>query len=300
MKKFAWMAAAVMSVVMLAACDDGNDGPGGGSSGTYPRRIDVEVVSYSPAPGQFVNVIPEYTSGATYATMCRRAQEALNGGSLVTLGAFGGSITLRLSEPIYNTPGYPDFQVLGNAFAGNAEPGIVSVSRDGYTWYNLAGEHYSEGSDLIVMYVRPADDATNEHYIRYRLFPGGDGEEIGEGWFARQPQYHSQPYYPQWKEPQEGGNIDGYVLEGRRLPDNATWDEARRMYVLEAYEGYADCYPNDDARSYLNIDNAVDANGDRVDLGYIKYVRVTTAVLQDNGAIGECSTEVAGIVKLHD
>ena len=55
--------------------------------------------------------------------------------------------------------------------------------------------------------------------------------------------------------------------------------------------------------SMVKLDDAecikVDADGNYVRLDRIHFVRITTGVLQVNGPLGECSTEVAGIEKLN-
>jgi len=83
--------------------------------------------------------------------MCLKAQKSLNSGKDVSLGAWGGSITIKLSEAIENINGY-DFRVRGNAYTsgvdkdglsyGSCEPGIVEVMCDDNdnglpddTWY---------------------------------------------------------------------------------------------------------------------------------------------------------------------
>ena len=51
------------------------------------------VLEYNPAPGQFINTMPEYEEGDTYQTMLRKAEDAIAGTSrsLISLGGWGGS-----------------------------------------------------------------------------------------------------------------------------------------------------------------------------------------------------------------
>ncbi len=93
----------------------------------------IEVVDFSPAPGQFVTNPsynnPQTTLGETDGQIC-------------TLGGFGGSITLAFNHEVLDDPLNPDgydFIVYGNAFAGWSEPGIVEISQDGLTWYLIPG-----------------------------------------------------------------------------------------------------------------------------------------------------------------
>lgn len=70
--------------------------------------------------------------------------------------------------------------------------------------------------------------------------------------------------------------------------------------MLYAYRyGYVDNFPNLDARSAIDIDWAVDKNGNKVHLPGIDFVKVYNGVDKENGWLGEASTEVAGGQDLH-
>ena len=56
---------------------------------------------------------------------------------------------------------------------------------------------------------------------------------------------------------------------------------------------------NSDDEASIDIAWAVDKHGKSVHLPGVDFVRIQTGVLQDNGWIGECSTEVAGVLDLH-
>ena len=106
---------------------------------------------------------------------------------------------------------------------------------------------------------------------------------------------HDQPYYPQWTDAEQ------LTFTGTKLADNGI-DESGNgtYYVLYCYAwGYADNHPNKEDRSKMNIDWAVDAEGHRVHLPGIHFVKVYTALNQDCGWLGETSTEVMGAVDLH-
>ena len=72
---------------------------------------------------------------------------------MVSLGAFGGSITLYFAQGIQNDPANPygvDFTIYGNPTPTWSEPGIIQVMKDenhngipDETWYEIAGsEHF--------------------------------------------------------------------------------------------------------------------------------------------------------------
>lgn len=263
--------------------------------------IAVEVLDYSPAPGQFVNIIPAWHTGDRADDMCRRATEMLNRGNIISLGAWGGSVTLRLKSPVVNGDG-GDFAVIGNAYRsgllpdgrafGSSEPGIVEVMRDDNgnrlpddTWYELRGEaHDSSVADFSVTYHAPALDATNDRYIRWEASDGS------EGWINRVEAYHQQPFMPAWS-----ADTQTMTFHGRRLADNGMYIDGASMYGQLLLRGYADSMPDNDPAAVLDIDDAIDNAGRAVKLTEIHFVRITTGVLQCNGPLGECSTEVGGL-----
>ncbi|HIZ26013.1 MAG TPA: cell surface protein [Candidatus Barnesiella merdipullorum] len=279
----------------------------------------TRVLEYRPAPGQFVNELPQYNEGDTEETMRQKAEDCLayNGGTLVTLGGYGGYIVVGFDHTIVNHPGEYDFKILGNAFysssaqgasGGSSEPGIVMVSVDvngngiaDDAWYELAGSEYGKESTLKnyqITYYRPDEGKTPEPgtdpsvtdatYVRWTDNQGSTG-------YISKLTYHKQAYYPQWLA------SETLSFEGTRLADNAV-DESGNgsYYVLYAYDwGYADNHPNDSEKSNFKIDWAVDAQGNPVTLPGIDFVKIYTGVNQFNGWLGECSTEVAGVTDLH-
>lgn len=279
----------------------------------------TRVYEYRPAPGQFVNELPEYSEGDTEESMRQKAEDCLayNAGTLVTLGGYGGYIVVGFDHTIVNRPGEYDFKVLGNAFystgaaggsGGSSEPGIVMVSADvngngipDDAWYELAGSEYQKPSTIKnyeITYYRPDEaktpvpgtdtSVTDSTYVRWTDNQGVTG-------YVSKVAFHKQSYYPQWL------SDETLTFEGTRLPDNAI-DESGdgSYYVLYAYDwGYADNHPNDSEKSNFNIDWAVDAEGNPVHLQGIDFIKIYTGVNQFNGWLGECSTEVAGVTDLH-
>ncbi|MDE6486690.1 MAG: PKD domain-containing protein [Muribaculaceae bacterium] len=292
-----------IALASLSACNSVEliDIPPTDPTGPTAELIDVEVLDYSPAPGQFVNQLPTWTPGDDADAMRRKAQEALNAGKDITLGAFGGSVTLKLSQPIENRAAY-DFRIRGNALLtgvgengreyGSSEPGIVEVMCDENgnglpddTWYELKGINFSESSPCtITYYYNDAPDETNAEYIKWSTADGSTG------WLPYLKSFHSQPYWPQWMT-----DYKELSTTARRLPDNGIYNPATARYDLYCYQGYADAYPDSSEKSALDISFAIDADGRFVRLDRIHFLRITTGVLQVNGPLGECSTEVAGV-----
>lgn len=138
-----------------------------------------KVYEYCPAPGQFVNEMPKYEKGDTYADILKKAEESISGTNdvMISLGGYGGYVVFGFDHTVMNVPGENDFRIWGNAFyellqpdkkGGSAEPGIVCVSYDANCngipddpWYELAGSEYHKPTtahNYTITYRRPAPD----------------------------------------------------------------------------------------------------------------------------------------------
>ena len=99
-----------------------------------------QVYDFMPAPGQFVNEIPEWEEGDTEATMLAKVGEQIIGGTsngMISLGGYGGYVVFGFDHPVVNVLGERDFMVYGNSVYDSVdknyvsgEPGIVMVSVD--------------------------------------------------------------------------------------------------------------------------------------------------------------------------
>jgi uncharacterized protein YjdB len=284
------------------------------------------VYEFRPAPGQFVNELPEYAPGDTQADMIRKVEAYIAGEhhneGMVSLGGYGGYLVFGFDHEVENKPGQYDFKILANAFyadanpnqgasreGGSCEPGIVMVARDANAngipddpWYELAGSEYRSPQTVHnyrITYYRPDENKpraphptdpnlNDTTYIRWTT----NGQ--GEGYLYRNI-YHNQSYYPQWI------TDETLTFEGARLADNYIDESGQgNYYVQYAYHwGYADNQPNANARAGFNIEWAVDAEGMPVNLPGIHFVKVYTGVNQYCGWLGETSTEITGAEDLH-
>lgn len=285
-----------------------------------------KVYEYRPAPGQFVNQLPEYEEGDDANDMRLKAEDCIANHEqvIISLGGWGGYVVFGFDHMIPNFKGDYDFKILGNSFysasnpnsdaprGGSAEPGVVMVSYDANgngrpddPWYELAGSEHSnpatKGNYSITYHRTPAGHSptpdrdypylTDTTYIRWTDNQGDHG-------YMAQNSYNTQPYYPQWID------SDSLTFSGTRLRDNGV-DESglRQYYVLYCFDwGYADNQPNrveDEHASEFKIDWAVDASGNHVELPGINFVKVYTGVHQQNGWLGEASTEIMDAWDLH-
>lgn len=277
-----------------------------------------KVYEYCPAPGQFINVMPECRAGETYADVLKRVEESISGKNdvMVSLGSFGGYITFGFDHTIINTPGEMDFRILGNCFyestgndrkGGSAEPGIVMVSLDRNCnglpdddWYELAGSEYSNpltNHSYTITYHRPEPDRVvvsqgNLTDVNYIAWQDSEGVEA----FMPKNAFHNQEYFPLWVD------ADELTFSGARLPDNGVDVSGVGSYfILYCYDwGYADNHPNEQADlNCFDISWAVDKDGLPVILEGVDFVRVYTGVNQYCGWTGETSTEICRAEDLH-
>lgn len=251
-----------------------------------------KVFEYTPAPGQFIGepTITEYPIRTPEAA-CAWAKERLDNKKFVSLGGFGGYIVVGFDHSIVALDGY-DFAVYGNAVSGGSEPGIVWVMQDANgngapddVWYELRGSE-SFAQDVIrpysVTYYRPDGPGQD---VRWRDSEGAEGtiDYLGA--------YHKQDsYYPGWIA------ADQYTLTGTRLKAH-NFDQSGNgtMWINPDYAwGYADNFGS----TYFCIRDAADPSGNPVELKYIDFIKVQTALNTKSGWIGENSTEVLGFEDL--
>ena len=282
----------------------------------------TKVLEYRPAPGQFVNTMPQYKEGDTQATMNEKALNAIgnNTKGMITLGGYGGYVTVGFDHTIRNAKDANDFLVLGNAFENSSEPGIIKVAYDvnqngqpdeeewfeiagsahhapkQETWYEpakQAGNSVETYRDYSITYKKPAKEPTTneekENYIFWEDNKGHKGYKVMN-------QFHPQPYYPQWIEEEQ------LVFTGTCLPQNGInqGTEQAPYFVLPSFKyGYADNYPNDAEKAAIDIDWAVDKDGNPANLPGVDFIKIYTGVNQENGWLGENSTEVCGVTDLN-
>ena len=252
-----------------------------------------EIVEYRPAPGQFINTSlgdPEAARGLVGAK-----------GEL-SLGGYGGYVIFKFDHTVINKQGY-DFVIHGNAFSTSSEAGIVmvaaDVNRNGIAdpdeWYELRGSEHGKQetvSNYSVTYTKPVQTLTAMD-IAWEDSDGVTG-------LIEANEYYDQCYYPLFP-----ADNQTFTFSGTRLPDNGT--ENNGMYVLKAFGwGYADNYDseypnavNDDNdtknSNKFDIDNAITGGAK---LEGIDFIKVYTAINQQNGWIGETSAEICGAISL--
>jgi hypothetical protein len=307
-------------------------------SSQAPSPYITKVFDYLPAPGQFVNELPKYNAGDTYETMIGKVSKELVGedANMITLGGWGGYVVVGFDHTIVNVPGRRDFRIHGNAFGANAnprpnasfggscEPGIVMVAYDknkngkpdeeewyeikgsgsfsaeGEPWYSAA---VSKNNDVRTFrtyemtYHRPTTETpvgTPQSSVSIANYIRWTDNQAQEGYKIKNT-FHAQSYYPAWVKE------DKITYKGIRLARNGIEESGQgSYYVLYAFKyGYVDNYPNPHDNSGIDIDWAIDKNGNKVNLPGIDFVKVYNGIDQENGWLGEASTEIGRGEDLH-
>lgn len=269
---------------------------------TAPAIVIDRILTYRPAPGQFVNELPRYEPGDTEATMREKVLQAVRHGEqrAITLGGYGGYVEFALNRPAPNHPHRPDFVLYGNAFPNNSEAGTIAVAYDvngngaaePEEWFEIAGSaHAASQAHYAVTYFRPADapsaslssseEIVDSTYLRWV----DNGGKQGYLWKNK---YHRQSYFPLW--------LTDTVLTfaARRLPSNARLNAAGYYELAPFAYGYADNHANTSEASHIDIAWAVDSHGKSVHLPAVHFIRIITGLHQQLGRLGETSTEFAG------
>lgn len=277
------------------------DPNGNGPTQTFGGAHCNRVYDYTPAPGQFIG--DRTTCGfegaeQTKADAIAYAESRLAEGKLLSLGGFGGYIVVGFDHSIVATEVGYEIAIKGNAFEKSSEPGIVWVMRDengdgepNDTWYELGGSEADSPTTIYnyaVTYYRPTEAGQP---VAWTDNLGGSGQ------IDYLAAFHNQDsYYPQWIE------ADSYTLTGTRLEArnyDSTGDGAN--WIQPAYDwGYADNFSSLDRLlgnqiNFFSISNARSAEGQRVELEWIDFVKVQTACNAKSGRVGEMSTEIVSI-----
>ena len=234
---------------------------------------------YMPAPGQFVNSIaaatPEAALGALKA-WCGRE------GGYFHIGAFGGYYIVGFDHSVENKAGVPDLAIGGNPFAGWCESGIVWVMQDENgnglpddTWYELKGSETGKPETkqrYALTYYRPSADNLPPIWMD-NMGRTGSVNRVG-GY----PRFVTEDYY---------------TLVGTCL--NSTFGTIGGLESSRCYDwGYVDSINNSAERPASGqfwIEDAVQVDGSPVNLKFIDFVKVHTAVNAQGAAVGEVSTE---------
>lgn len=277
-----------------------------------PIRYPDTLLAYMPAPNQFANEIP-----CLYTT----AEGIIGKKGLVSLGGWGGYIIVGFDKAIVNKTDTGldtdsiygvDFTVIGNAYSGSSEPGIVYVMQDvngngkaDDVWYELKGDLYDNDSTIHNYSLTYYN--INDTLVTWKDNQGNSDTLLQNG-------YHTQSFYPN----NDAYPQDSIIFKGSLLPSNMKKSGENTWAMHSCGFGYADNFaikhgvdlnmPDNPATPEVEgcggdpfmIEWAVDEDGKSVQLDSIHFVKIQSAVFDSNLQTGDVSCEVAAIVVTKD
>lgn len=272
----------------------------------------TSIFDFDPAPGMFANDL--YKTGFTKEDMLRTALGRINEtnvGYQLDLGGFGGSIIVGFDHTVVNVPGESDFKIYGGDLTDKSNPpapGLIFVAYDKNgngkpdedEWYEIIGSQHAKAN------------TTKNFKITYHKKAAGTPVVVSgpNDMFADQehifcenntPETYYLPrskgkkeYYPLWATQTavsyEGTKLNVDFVTAR--PGQATlWNFTPPQW------GYANAVnPN------IDIDWAVDKNGNKANLPGINFIKVVNCVSEPMGLCHQQSsmaTKFAGAGDLH-
>ncbi|MFV0554400.1 MAG: PKD-like domain-containing protein [Mangrovibacterium sp.] len=248
------------------------------------------VFEFLPGPGQYVN---EGYTCATQEQANAYALGRLKAGAYISLGAFGGYLTVGFDHSIENTSG-ADLAIKGNAFTNSSEPAVVWVMQDengnglpDETWYELKGSETGKSTtkqNFFISYLKPTGSRQNVTWI--------DAE--GKTGTVDINAFHSQDsFFPNWI------TSASYTLYGTCLPSQVEDQSGNGTYYVnpDFDWGYADNVGSDyiSTETQLELDNAIYPDGTSKALTHVDFVKIQVAINSKAGWLGELSTEVLAV-----
>lgn len=273
---------AFIGIAALASCSKESD-PTPEPEPVAGISFATKLIEYLPAPGQFIN---------TDLGNMKAANTVIGQKGLVSLGAWGGTIVLGFDHTVINQSAKEDIVIYGNPLPTFSEPGIVWVMQDTNgngladdTWYEVVGSEFNKigyKRNYSVTYTKPANDAD----------PVAWKDSDGKTGVVETNQFHKQAYFPDMKD-KDGRTITEYTIKGSILPSSNIDMSIPTMITSKAFAwGYADNIMGGDK---IDIANAVDQAGNKVDLKGINFIKIQTGIQANMGWLGELSTEIAGV-----
>lgn len=279
------------------------------SLNAFAQRYPVAVTEYRPAPGQHINA--DYWGSPSAAA-------SLTGNSgHISLGAFGGSVTVQFSPAIQNNPMNEygvDFVILGNPQTDWCEGGAVQVMYDANAnglpddkWYQLASSQHFFSS------ARQSAYTYNNSFSA--VFPVTWQNTEGQSGAVNNVTGKTNEFYPQ-QDSFPSIPADGAVYTGWEYQPKVRIATGSVKSLNPAF-GIADNHPIDRYAPLNSPDNpytpalegcggdsfdiswAVDEEGKYVLLDSVHFVRIYNAYQAMGGWLGELSPEITSIYALN-
>lgn len=245
-----------------------------------------KVIAYNPAPGQFVSDPLYNDPNDALGPPDGAGKISGNNTSVVTLGGYGGSITLGFEFTVFDHPGNPfglDAIVFGNAFylQGDterrwAEAALIEISYDANgngladdDWYTIPGSSLSAPISLPL----PSD-------FDGPVLVNNSGSSSVESY------YGYADVTPTLLLGDTNG--DGTIDDPSMLPEE--------FYTNPDDPMTTDITPGSGGGDAFDIAWAIDpVTGAPANLVGFDFIRITTAVDSVNGSFGEVSAEIDAV-----
>ena len=275
----------------------------------------TSIFDFAPAPGMFANEF--YTVGNSKTQVMQIALSKINETSTakpIDLGGFGGSIVIGFDHTIINIAGQKDFRVFGGDISnptvpkGNPPaPGLIYVAYDKNKngkpdedeWYEIIGSQHTKGNTIKnfkITYYKPVDGKPLVSVSRLWI----DNEHLycennqDEKYYMEKPSGAKKDFYPALVSENtmvfEGLKLDVDFKSSR--PNQTTlWNSTFTEW------GYVNSINPD-----IDIDWAVDKNGNKANLPGIDFIKVVNCVSEPMGRCAQQSsmaTQFSGAADLH-
>jgi hypothetical protein len=291
------------------------------SSSVTGSPFATRVLSYDPAPGQFVQN-PDFADPSRALGPPPPGQPAggltqADNSKVVTLGGFGGSVTLGFDQPIVRNRFNPfsvDFIIFGNAFyvaspsRRFAECGVVEVSRDvngnglaDDPWFLIPGSHLAAPIAPTSVTYDPSN-INPSHVPPMRV--GASTPWQMQGFQLTDPRFNARPPIVN----PAGSTVEAVFGYADLMPTLKLGDITASDQVTDTQISPADFYtrpddpmtlgvtPGSGGGSAIAIAWAVNpATGAPANLDRIDFVRITTGSTFVDNLLGELSTEVSSV-----
>lgn len=272
----------------------------------------TSLFDFDPAPGMFANDL--YKVGFKKEDILRTALGRINETSVgyqLDLGGFGGSIIVGFDHTVVNVPGQSDFKVYGGDLSDKENPpapGLLYVAYDKNgngkpdddEWYEIIGSQHTKANTIknfkITYHKKEAGapvvvGGPNDMFSdREHIFCENNSPES----YYMPRSKSRKEYYPLWASQTavtyEGIKLNVDFVTAR--PGQATlWNFTPPQW------GYANAVNPD-----IDIDWAVDKNGNKANLPGINFIKVVNCVSEPMGLCHQQSsmaTKFAGAADLH-
>lgn len=272
----------------------------------------TSLFDFDPAPGMFANDL--YKVGFKKEDILRTALGRINETSVgyqLDLGGFGGSIIVGFDHTVINVAGQSDFKVYGGDLSDKENPpapGLIYVAYDKNgngkpdddEWYEIIGSQHTKANTIKnfkITYHKKAAGAPvvvggpNDMFSdREHIFCENNSPES----YYMPRSKSRKEYYPLW------ASQIAVTYEGIKL--NVDFVTARPGQAIlwnftPPQWGYANAVNPD-----IDIDWAVDKNGNKANLPGINFIKVVNCVSEPMGLCHQQSsmaTKFAGAADLH-